>query len=77
MLTRTDIEVLQSLVVDDVVEVFDERGTVLWQGAVETSAPHLGFAWIRTDTGERKLLDIQAHSIRRCEDLSGRVKPSR
>jgi hypothetical protein len=35
-----------------------------WLGIVETTAPEQGILWIRTDIGERKLLDIQEHKIR-------------
>ncbi len=67
-LSKTDIDVLNSLGVGDPVEAFNERGVIHWRGTIETSAPDLGIAWIFTDTGERKLLDIQEYSIRRCPD---------
>ncbi|WP_104062346.1 hypothetical protein [Arthrobacter sp. 4R501] len=61
----TEIELLTTLVEGDRVEAFDQRGIGHWRGTVEASAPHLGVAWIRTDTRERKMLDVREHSIRR------------
>lgn len=40
-----------------------ERTVERW-GAVEETAPPLGVVWIRTQLGERSLLDIREHSPR-------------
>ena len=64
-LSQTEVEFLDLLIEGEPVEIFDERNTVQWRGTVEETAPELGVAWIRTDTGERKLLDIKEHSVRR------------
>lgn len=64
-LSTMEIEFLFSLVEGDPVEIFDERGNVLWRGWVETPAPELGVAWLRTEIGERRLLDFHEHFVRR------------
>jgi hypothetical protein len=63
-LTKTEVEFLCSLTEGDPVEVFNEHAVLLWRGTVETLAPELRVAWIRTEKGERKLLDFQERSIR-------------
>jgi hypothetical protein len=64
-LSHVEVEFLELLALGDQVEIFDHRGNVEWQGVVEEIAPALGVAWIRTGMGERKLLDIREHSVRR------------
>ena len=64
-LSESEMGFMLSLAVGDLVEVFDDRSVVEWAGTLEEIAPELGIAWLRTDSGERKLLDIQEHSIRR------------
>lgn len=64
-LTQPEVEFLELLIEGEPVEMFDDRGNVQWRGAVEEIAPGLGVAWIRTDMGERKMLDIREHSVRR------------
>lgn len=64
-LTQPEYEFLELLVVGEPVEIFDARGNVQWRGTVEEIAPELGVAWVRTDMGERKMLDIREHSVRR------------
>lgn len=44
------------------VEAYGEGGTS-WHGTVEDTAPEQGILWIYTDSGERKLLDIQQHTV--------------
>jgi hypothetical protein len=61
-ISRTHVETFFSLVPGLHVEVDVEEGT-RWRGAVETTAPDLGVLWIRTETGERKLVNIQEHTI--------------
>jgi hypothetical protein len=62
---------LESLVIGEPVEVFDEWGNVRWRGVVEEVAPPLGVAWIRTDATERKLLDIREHAVQRLSQVLG------
>jgi hypothetical protein len=64
-LAESEIAFMLSLAVGDPVEVFDDRSVVEWGGTLEEIAPELGVAWVRTDAGERRLLDVQEHSIRR------------
>ncbi len=64
-LSHVEVKFLELLTPGDPVEIFDHRGNIEWQGAVEETAPALGVAWIRTGVGERKLLDIREHSVRR------------
>lgn len=64
-LSESEIAFMLALAPGDAVEVFDDRSAVEWGGTLEEVAPELGVAWVRTDTGERKLLDVQEHSIRR------------
>ena len=64
-LSHVEVEFLELLAPGDQVEIFDHRGNVEWQGAVEEIASALGVAWIRTELDERKLLDIRGHSVRR------------
>lgn len=64
-LSGADVSFLHSLVAGESVEIFDDREIVQWKGVVLETAPDLGVAWVRTDLGERKLLDIQEHSVRR------------
>jgi hypothetical protein len=64
-LTQLEVEFLELLTVGEPVEMFDDRGNVQWRGTVEQIAVELGVAWIRTDMGERRMLDIREHSVRR------------
>lgn len=64
-LSESEIAFMLSLAVGDFVEIFDDRNVVEWGGTLEEIAPEIGVAWVRTTAGERKLLDIQEHSIRR------------
>jgi hypothetical protein len=73
-LQRAEIELFFTLLEGTQVEVFDERGIVRLRGAVETTAPDLGILWIRSDKGERKLLDIKVHRIR---PITGPWNPGR
>lgn len=63
--SEAELEFLNALMPGEPVEIFDEKNIVQWKGIVQETAPKLGVAWIRTDLGERKLLDIQEHSVRR------------
>lgn len=64
-LTESESVFMQSLRPGDPVEIFDDRYRVEWAGIVEETAPNIGVAWVRTHTGDRKLLHIQEHSVRR------------
>lgn len=64
-LSRAEIDFLYSLIPGESVEIFDERNVAQWTGVVQETAPELGVAWIWTDMGERRLLDIQKHSVQR------------
>lgn len=45
------------------IEAQDQIGT-RWQGTIDMAHSDLGIVWIRTDIGERKLLNFQEHTIR-------------
>lgn len=63
---KAKIDFLYSLIPGEWAEVFDDESNVLqWTGVVQETAPEIGVAWIRTDVGERKLLDVHEHSARR------------
>ncbi|MFE4545477.1 hypothetical protein [Arthrobacter sp. NPDC056727] len=64
-LTHAAISFLSSLQLGEWVEVLDNRNVVQWRGAIEETAPELGVAWLRTELGERRLLDIQEHIVKR------------
>ena len=55
-----------SLVSGESVEVFNKKDVIQCRGVVQETAPELGVAWIRTDIGERRLVDIHEHLVRRC-----------
>ena len=63
-LSETEVEFLDALSPDELVEVFDKRSSIQWRGTVEEVAPELAVAWIRTEGGERKILDIREHFVR-------------
>lgn len=46
----------------DLVMADDQQGG-RWQGCVDETAHELGIVWILTDRGERKLLDVEEHTI--------------
>jgi hypothetical protein len=66
--TDADIDFLCSLSPGDQVEVYDEQGRVMMRGQTEITAPHLGILWIRTDTGERRAIDIHEYLVRSSMD---------
>ena len=53
-----------SFIPGDYVLNYDHRG-VRWKGVVDVTSPELGVLWIRTFTGERKLLDIRHDKVLR------------
>ena len=55
-----------SLAPGESVEVFDWKNVIQCRGVIQETAPELGVAWIRTDIGERRLVDIHEHLVRRC-----------
>lgn len=55
-----------SLAPGESVEVFDWKNVIQCRGVIQKTAPELGVAWIRTDIGERRLVDIYEHLVRRC-----------
>jgi hypothetical protein len=64
-LSQTELAFMESLRPGEPVEVFDDRNVIEWAGDIELTAPKIGVAWIRTHDGERKMLDIKEHSVRR------------
>jgi hypothetical protein len=61
-LTRAEVKFLFSLAPGDQVEGQNKAGE-RWQGSVEAILHEHGILWIQTAIGERKLLDIQEHTI--------------
>lgn len=55
---------MASLSSGDEVVASNQHG-IRWRGTVETAAPSHGLLWIRTDAGERKLVDLPEYSIHR------------
>lgn len=55
-----------SLAPGESVEVFNWKNVIQCRGVIQETAPELGVAWIRTDIGERRLVDIHEHQVRRC-----------
>ncbi len=55
-----------SLAPGESVEVFDWKNVFQCRGVIQETALELGVAWIRTDIGERRLVDIHEHLVRRC-----------
>lgn len=53
-----------SLTPGESVEVFNRKNVIQCRGVIQETAPELGVAWIRTDMGERRLLDIHEHLVR-------------
>lgn len=53
---------IAELVQGDHIEAWDRTGA-RWQGTADVVDPHLGFIWIYTQLGERKLLDAREHVI--------------
>ena len=64
-LSQTEVEFVESLIEGETIELFDRRHNLQCRGTVEETAAALGVAWIRTELGERKLLDIREHFVRR------------
>lgn len=73
-ISRTQVQALPLLSPGDQVEAYNKVGVVL-QGIVETVAPELGIFWIRTPTGERRLIDVQDSSVYRLTYGSGLSEP--
>lgn len=65
-----DTKMLFSLAPGDHVEAYSERDGI-WQGTVETVAPKLGLLWLHTRAGERKMVGIEEHTIRRIPPSQG------
>ena len=63
-LTRHAIESFLTLEHGDFVEAWDNDG-VRWHGTIDLIDQDIGVLWIHTQLGERKLLDIHEHTIRR------------
>jgi hypothetical protein len=63
----TDSSTLLDLRPDDQVHVsgLDDVGTI--EGVVDVTAPHLDALWIRTSTGDRKLIDASQHKVQRID----------
>ena len=68
ILAKHDSELFLALEQGDPIEAWDKTG-VRWQGAIDLIDQARGFLWIHTQIGERKLLDIQEHTIRRIYPL--------
>lgn len=60
-----ELELLVLLCPGDAIEVTDKRTGHRWQGTVDLVAPGLGKLWMFAELGERKLIDIEAHTISR------------
>lgn len=45
------------------IVVRDHETGELWCGSADMTFPELGFVWVFTDLGERKLLDMGVHSV--------------
>jgi hypothetical protein len=74
--SQAEIEFLELLSSDEFIGIFDKRGTLQWCGVVEEVAADLGVAWLRTDMGERRMLDIRGQHIRRLQwPLPGQAVP--
>jgi hypothetical protein len=61
--SSAEIDLLTLLTPGTPVEASAERGVRLY-GTVQDTMPEQGFFWIYTDSGERKLLDIQECTVR-------------
>lgn len=70
--TQTGSIPLHSLAPGESVEVFNKKNVIQCRGVIQETAPELGVAWIRTDLGERRLVDIHEHLVRRCPPPPGR-----
>lgn len=63
-LSKLEIEYWSSLAAGERIEAYNQNGCLYLSGCVETTAPDLVIIWIRTDLGERKLLNVQDDTIR-------------
>ncbi|MFM9273572.1 hypothetical protein [Pseudarthrobacter sp. NKDBFgelt] len=68
VLTAEEVRLVFSLVPGDNVEASDPSGA-RWGGKVDITHPPKGLVWIHTHQGERMLLDIHEHTIRRMGEL--------
>lgn len=69
-LTECEIETFLSMARGHRIAVRDHETGALWRGRVDMTFPDHGFVWVITDVGERKLLDINVHTVWR-PDQSG------
>lgn len=62
-----ELELLLLLYPGDKAEAKDKRTGQLWRGVVDITAPEQGKLWLFVELGERKLFDIEVHSISRID----------
>ncbi|WP_156945050.1 hypothetical protein [Arthrobacter sp. I3] len=63
-ISQTQMEAISALASGDHVEAYDDSGGQ-WLGVVDIAAYNHGIVWIHSRSGERKLLDVKEHTIRR------------
>lgn len=61
--TKCEIEIFLSLARGHRIAVRDHEAGAFWRGTVDMPFPEHGFIWVTTDFGERKLLDINVHTV--------------
>jgi hypothetical protein len=59
-----DSKYWSTLTIGQQLEICNDAGLVYSTGRAETLAPDIGIVWIRTDLGERKLLDLREDKVR-------------
>jgi hypothetical protein len=64
-MTWDELEILLKLHTGDKAEAKDKGTGQLWRGTVDITAPEQGKLWLFVELGERKLFDIEIHSIGR------------
>jgi hypothetical protein len=58
---------LLPLLPGDLIHVYDFDVTDSYEGVVDVTAPHLDVLWIRTNAGDRKLIDASQCKIQRID----------
>jgi hypothetical protein len=69
-LTECETKIFLSLEGGQHIAVRDHETGATWREWVDTTFPDHGLVWVITDVGERKLLDIDVHTVWR-SDQSG------
>ena len=57
------LEQLMLLCAGEAIEVQDKATGHRWQGTVDIVAPGLGKLWMYAELGERRLIDIEEHTV--------------